>query len=154
MKTYKELVSIQKIVLNTYGKVESPEDIATKKLHKLQKWNEALNNKLTIVQEKANKAFMSGKNDIDVDCATEIDVEVNGKMVKQLARTKEGYVYSKEGEKQKYKLLTELSDSINKEADETEIDISDLEPFMLTAEELEEINTFLIEKFEGILIKK
>ena len=141
MKTnFKDLLEKRQEIITRYG---NKEEITTKGEYGIDKWIKTVSKALEKVQEKYRTEFNDVKSDIDVDCAFEKD----GVLVKN---DKNEYQYSKEGEKNRIKRLTEAAKVINDACEAEEIEF---EPYLVDAETINETNEEFIELNKNIFIK-
>ncbi len=145
---FDELNEKRNLILARYGNEEKP---SNKKLYAVQKWNKIVSKEILKVQEKYKVGFDEEKKDIEIDTALEIEITKDGKTVKQLVLNEKGeYTYSKEGEKERFKRLTALSQETDILIKSEEIEF---EPYLVDEEVLEEKSEFVIEELKGIFIK-
>ena len=146
--SYDELNEKRNLILARYGNEEKP---SNKKLYAVQKWNKGASKGMQAVQDKYKVEFEDQKKDIEIETALEIEIVKDGKTVKQLVLNDKGdYTYSKEGEKERYKLLAALSRETDEKIKKEEIEF---EPYLIDNEFLKEESEFIIEELKGIFIK-
>jgi len=149
MKTnFKELVDKKQEIVIRYG---DKAEITSKGDYGIDKWIKKADEALKVVQTKYMTEFQTKRSDIEIDTALEIEITKDGKTVKQLVlnESKE-YTYSKEGEKEKIKLLTALSKDINTRCDAEEIEY---EPYLVDAETIGETDEEFIKENKNIFIR-
>ncbi len=149
MKTiFKTLIEKRQEIITRYG---NKENIETKGEYGIEKWIKTVSKALSKVQEKYTTEFNDGKLDIEIDCALEIEITKDGKTFKQLVLNEaKEYTYSKEGEKEKIRLLTILAKKINDACNAEEIEF---EPYLVDAETIGEINEEFITENKNIFIR-